>query len=347
MWEPTAEIPGLEFIPSMVNVKGQSVPCVVRNIAINPISIPKRLDSGQLEAGVAERPPAPKIRDREWMKNLDLTDSDISPEQKEQVKLLLLIYEHMLDGRLGFPTVVEHKIDTSGSPPMRSAARRIPQFMADKVKAELQKMVDLGMLEESNGYWGSPICVVAKRDENVRICEDLRRVNAVTKLPAYQIPGIDSVLDSLAGNNLFCVLDLKQCYYQIGLTSEEDMDKTTIVTPLGSFRHSRVPMGLSGAPSSCARLLDILLRDLPPRTADKYFDDVICAGQNFEQVYQKLEMVLSRLSQAGLAVNLGKCMLFRKSVKFLGHIISEEGLAFDPERESGQFHDLLNSCLPS
>ncbi|XP_043206931.1 uncharacterized protein LOC122373168 [Amphibalanus amphitrite] len=331
--EPLLEVPGLELVPSMVQVNGQSVPCIVRNITTEPVTIPKRAEIGRLEVGVAEFPVPSGDADPNWREKIDLSDTDLSKEQKEKVTELLTKYSDMFDGRLGFTSAVEHHIDTGDSPPIRSAPHRVPPFLEDKVRAEIQRLVDLGVLEESNGYWSSPACFVAKKDGRVRICADLRKVNAVTKMPAYPVPRIDTILDSLGGNSMFCVLDLRMCYFQIGVR-EEDRPKTTIVTPFGAWQHLRLPMGLNGAAASCARMLDIVLRDLPKGTCHSYFDDVCLGGKTFEETLEKLELVLDRLHRAGLTINLEKCSLFRSSVKFLGHVVDESGLSLDPDRVS-------------
>ncbi|MEM7032008.1 MAG: reverse transcriptase family protein, partial [Chloroflexota bacterium] len=324
---------GLEFVSSMVSVKGQSVPCILRNITTEPVTIPKRSEIAQLEVGVVESPLSPpREESSNWRDQLDLSSSELSESEKSAVLSLLSKYENMLDGSLGFTTLVEHHIDTGSSAPIRFSARRVPPFLQGKVKAELDRMVKAGILEENFGsYWGSPICIVHKKDGSVRICADLRKINAVTKIPAYAIPRVDSLLDSLGGNSLFCVLDLKQCYYQIGL-SPSSRDKSTVVTPFGSYRHKRLCLGLNGAPMTCARLLDLILRDLPKDTAIAYFDDILLGGKSFPELLAKLELVLKRLKDAGLTINLGKCALFQKSVKFLGHVVSAEGVSVDPSK---------------
>ena len=270
MFEPSAAIEGLQFVPSMVTVSGQSVPCIVRNITTESVTIPKRFELGQLEVGVAEHPLLQEsVSKPGWCEQLhnQLSNTELSESEKEQVLLLFSKYKDSIDGHLGFTPLIQHHMDMTDAPPVRLPPRRIAPFLHDKVKAELDRMVEAGILEENFGScWGSPICVVIKPDQSLRICADLRRVNAQTRIPAYGIPRIDTILDSLGGCSLFCVLDLKQFFYQIGM-APEDADKTTIVTPFGSYRHLRMPMGISGAPMTCARLMDLVLRDLPENTA--------------------------------------------------------------------------------
>ena len=90
--------------------------------------------------------------------------------------------------------------------------------------------------------------------------------------------------------------------------------------------------GLAGAPATCARLLDIVLGDLTPHDCVHYFDDIIVHGRGFDDVMSKLETVLQRFESAGLTLNLEKCSFFTKSVNFLGHVVSADGVSTDPEK---------------
>jgi hypothetical protein len=88
--------------------------------------------------------------------------------------------------------------------------------------------------------------------------------------------------------------------------------------------------GLSGASFTCARLLNIVLGDIIPERCLCYFDDVIVRGSSFGEMLENLDAVLSRMCEAGLTLNLAKCLFCQPKVTFLGHVVSGEGLAPDP-----------------
>ena len=62
------------------------------------------------------------------------------------------------------------------------------------VREQLDQLVKDGILEESDGSWASPICLVQKKSAEIRICADMRKLNACTRLPAFPIPRIDDTL---------------------------------------------------------------------------------------------------------------------------------------------------------
>ena len=63
-----------------------------------------------------------------------------------------------------------------------------------------------------------------------------------------------------------------------------------------------------------------------------YLDDIIVFGRAFSESLARLELVLKALRTANLTLHPGKCSLFRKQVKFLGHVVSGEGVTPDPSK---------------
>ena len=99
---------------------------------------------------------------------------------------------------------------------------------------------------------------------------------------------------------------------------------TTINTSLGLFQYTRLPFGISSAPSIFQRQMDDLFRDLPQVCA--YLDDLLITGRTIEEHMRNLREVLIRLDRAGLRLNREKCTFLSSNVEYLGHLIDAEGL---------------------
>ena len=63
-----------------------------------------------------------------------------------------------------------------------------------------------------------------------------------------------------------------------------------------------------------------------------YIDDIIIYSKDFSQHLERLDMVFSRLREAGLQLKPKKCHLMKDRVLYLGHIVSREGVATDPQK---------------
>ena len=146
---------------------------------------------------------------------------------------------------------------------------------------------------------------------------DYRQLNAVTKKDAYPLPRIDETLDALGNATVFTTLDLQSGFWQIPM-QPEDREKTAFATHNGHYSFNVMPFGLANAPATFQRLMDL----------------VIVFAPSVEEHLKRLDVVLDRIEKAGLTLKPAKCQWFKRSVKFLGHIVSEEGVTVDPAKVS-------------
>ncbi|KRY05891.1 Retrovirus-related Pol polyprotein from transposon 17.6, partial [Trichinella britovi] len=93
-----------------------------------------------------------------------------------------------------------------------------------------------------------------------------------------------------------------------------------------------MPFGLCNAPATFQRLMETSLRGLVGSKCLVYLDDVIVFGRTAEEHTARLQEVLDRLRKVGLKVKPEKCQLMKRKVAYLGHIISEKGIATDPSK---------------
>ncbi|GBP58569.1 Retrovirus-related Pol polyprotein from transposon 17.6 [Eumeta japonica] len=128
-------------------------------------------------------------------------------------------------------------------------------------------------------------------------------------------------------------IDLKSGYWQVGVKSE-DQDKTAFVTPFGTFRFKRMPFGLRNAPATFQRLIDRFRSSSTLRnvTILGNIDDLIVISDSFEQHLIDLRAVFDRLREFNLHANRPKCVFAKETVKYLGHIITPQGIAPDPDK---------------
>ena len=110
------------------------------------------------------------------------------------------------------------------------------------------------------------------------------------------------------------------------------MDKTSFVTRKGIFGFKVLPFGLCNAPSTFQRLIDLVLAGLTWEVCLAYLDDLIVFSSTFVEHLERLQLVLNRLKEANLKLKPNKCFLFQRRVKFLGSIISADGIEPDPEK---------------
>jgi hypothetical protein len=132
---------------------------------------------------------------------------------------------------------------------------------------------------------------------------------------------------------LSCIstLNLKAGYYQVKVATE-DRDKTSFITSFGVFRFKRLPFGLRNAPATFQRLINNFRVNLSQIVTLAYLDDLIILSPTGEKHLRDLQDVFHRLRQYKLRINQPKCRFACRAVKYLGHIVSPEGIHTDPDK---------------
>ena len=201
----------------------------------------------------------------------------------------------------------------------------VPYALRSKVEAELDRLLKAGVIEPvRSSDWPAPIVPVLKQDGSVRICGDYKMtVNKAVVVETYPLPRVEDLLASIGNGKVFSKLDLANTYTQLEL-DDESKNLVTINTLKGLFRYNCLPFGVAAAPAIFQRTMETLLRDIPH--ACVYIDDVLVSGESEAEHLQILEVVLTRLQQAGFRLKLSKCAFMLPSLEYLGHVISKDGI---------------------
>ena len=237
---------------------------------------------------------------------------------------------HELDLGRNFKT--KHPIPMHDASPFKLPYHRIPPSMFEEVRNHLKEMLALDAIRVSQSPYVSPVVLIRKPNGKIRFCIDFRKLNSRTKKDAYSLPRIDEMFDSLYGAKWFSSLDIKSAYWQVEV-EEADKEKTAFtVGPLGFYECNRMPFGLSNAPATFQRLMESCLGDMNMQSCLIYLDDIVVFSQTFEEHVEWLEKVFQRLIDAGLKLSPAKCHLFQDKLKYLGHIVSADGISTDPAK---------------
>ena len=223
---------------------------------------------------------------------------------------------------IGHCTFVKHMINLTDDTPFKQRHRRIPPTMIDEVRSHIEQLAANGIIRPSHSPWASNVVLVRKKDGAIRMCVDYRQLNNRTIRDSYALPRIKEILDTLSGSRYFTVLDMKSGYHQVEVLEQHKCRTAFTVGPLGFWEYNRLPIGLNNAPATYQRLMEQCLGDYNMKICAIYLDDLIIFSS----------MVLSRLKECNLKLNPKKCSFLQTKVKYVGHIVSENGVEADPEK---------------
>ena len=277
----------------------------------------------------------PSLFGRNWLKYLQLDWKCIATVKSPPagtLKNLLHEYDSLFKDELG--TVTSHKATLRVRPdatPRFFKPRPVPYATKEAIGDELDRMEQQGIIQKiPSSDWAAPLVAVPKKDGRFRLCGDYKvTINQDLEVDQYPLPKPEDLFATLANGSLFTKLDLSQAYLQVEL----DKDSTkyvTINTHQGLYQFSRLPFGVASAPAIFQRLMDTILRGVPHVIC--YLDDLLITGVDEEDHLHNLEQVLKLFTEHGLRLKKEKCIFLAKSVEYLGHQISKEGIQALPSK---------------
>ncbi|GKT33473.1 hypothetical protein ADUPG1_007368, partial [Aduncisulcus paluster] len=215
--------------------------------------------------------------------------------------------------------------------PIALKCRKVPFHLQNEVRGWIDELLDSHFIVPSRSEFAAPIVLVRKPNGGLRLCCDYTLLNRVTPNDEYPIPRQDMLFSALEGKSIFAALDLKNGYFNIAV-DKKSRHQTAFITPWGLFEWNRMPFGLKSAPAHFQRCLNAIFKGMMPQKCLIYLDDILVFGSNEEEFLNNLASVLSRLAEYNLFLNLEKCKIGVRRVRYLGFFISEKGRSVDPKR---------------
>ncbi len=219
-----------------------------------------------------------------------------------------------------------------GSQPFRQRPYRQSFPMMKEIEAQTEKLLKAGFIRPSNSEFASAVTMVPKKlvNETVewRMCNDFRLLNSMTVRDRYPLPNITTLHSRFHGNHFFTALDLRHGYHHIEIRPE-DRHKTAFITHQGLYEWIRMSFGFVNAPATFQRAMDYIFRNCS--FVIVYIDDILILSATKEEHWEHIRVVFGLLQRYNLKIRIGKCFFFQTELKYLGFILSGEGVR--PDRE--------------
>jgi len=210
-------------------------------------------------------------------------------------------------------------------------SRRIPMHLKKSVDNMIKNLLANDIIEESDSPYNSPLVIVPKKDGSIRLCVDFRELNRQTIRDSFHIPDASEIFDQLGGNRFYSTIDLAKGYHQV-LMDKHSQWLTAFSSGNSHYHFKRLPFGLCSAPACFQNILQKILMPELGKSCCVYIDDIIIFGATKKQHDENFVRVIKLLKDSGMKISPKKFVFSKPSVKFLGHVISEEGISTDPEK---------------
>lgn len=238
-------------------------------------------------------------------------------------------YKPLFKGLGCLPNTHKIKLDPTVEPVVH-APRRIPVSLRERVKNELQRMEQIGVIVKQNEptEWVNSMVTVIKPGK-IRICIDPKDLNRAIKREHFPIKTVDEVVSNMTGAKVFSKLDATSGFWQVRL-DEDSSRLCTFNTPFGRYRFTRLPFGIKSAPEVYQKAMSQMVEDI--EGAEAIMDDILIWGVDQAEHDERLKKVLDRALKYNLKLNADKCEFRKTEVTYMGHVLTDGGLKVDPEK---------------
>ncbi|CAB1116433.1 unnamed protein product [Ectocarpus sp. CCAP 1310/34] len=204
--------------------------------------------------------------------------------------------------------------------PLASRPYRLNPLVEKKVDAILDQCLAAGLIQHSQSPWASPLVVIPKKDGNLRLTVNYKKLNKLCSLGQQPQPRVDHIIDSLHKGKVFSIFDLNSAFHRI--TVEEDT-------------------GSSVAPSWFTMVINEVVNGLDHVLA--YLDDVIVFDADPVHHVANIRLFLECLRKYNLKLSPLKSRVGAKEAVYLGHTISPAGVS----PRADEVEALTNMPLPN
>ena len=263
--------------------------------------------------------------------NESVIEYPLSPCQRQQLATIIDLFPNFEREGLGRTNLIQHSIEVGDAKPVKQRFYPVSPAVEKLMFKEIDRMLALGVIEPSSSPWSSPMRLVVKPNK-IRLCMDARKLNEVTKKDAYPLPNIEGIFSRLPKANIISKLDLKDAYWQIGLTDEAKPLTAFTVPGRPLYQFVVMPFGLCNAPSTMCCLMDSLIPPDLRHSVFGYLDDLIIVSEDFSSHLAVLVRIAEQFRKANLTLNISKSKFCVIEVNYLGYIIGNGGIRTDPDK---------------
>ena len=227
---------------------------------------------------------------------------------------------------------IDHAIELEqGSTPPAKRPYGLSRDQALVVKTFVEDMLKRGHIRPSSSQYAAPLLIVKKPEGGLRVCTDYRELNALTIKDRNAPPLIRETLTRLCRAKFYTKLDIILAFNEVRI-KEGHEHKTAFITRYGLYEYLVMPFGLCNAPGTFQRFINHTLREYLDQFCTAYLDDILVYSNSEEEHVMHVRKVLERLRKVGLFLDIKKCEFHKQEVKYLGLIVTTNGIRMDPSK---------------
>ncbi len=254
---------------------------------------------------------------------------DIKAKLSSKYHEFLDVFDRAQSNKLSSHRFYDHKIElTSDSTLSRCRAYWMFSAKLLKVKKYLNENLSKRFITSSQTLYFFLVLFVLKANEDLRFCVNYRKLNAIFKRNRYSLSLIDEIIGKIVGCKHLTRLNIISAFNKLRMHLDSE-DYTTFITALEAYKYKMLSFGLTNEPASFQQYMNDVLWDFLNDFCQAYLDDILIYSKTRKKHRNHVKLVLSRLREAELQIDIRKCEFDVEETVFLEVIVSGLDLRMD------------------
>ena len=171
-----------------------------------------------------------------------------------------------------------------------------PRQYREAFKMLIDQRLESGFIRPSSSPYASPSFIIPKADKTVlprRVC-DFRELNANTIPDNWTMPRVDEILTDCARGKIWATIDMTDSFFQMRV-HPNDIHRTTVSTPFGTYEWCVMPMGLRNSPAIHQRQVTGVLRLFIEKICHIYLDNIVIWSDSIKEHIANMKTIMNAL----------------------------------------------------
>ncbi len=227
------------------------------------------------------------------------------------------VFDRAMTDQLPSHRFYDHKIKLTGEKmSSRSRLYHMSDYKLQKMKNYLIKHLNKNFISFSSISYASLILFVEKKDDSLRFCVDYRKLNALIKRNRYSLLLIDETLARIQDSKYLTQLNIIVVFNKLRMHSSSE-DLTIFITSFDFYKYHVMSFELINDLTFYQHYMNDVLFDYLHQFCQIYLDDIIIYSKTLKKHKKHVRLVLHRLREIDLQMNINKCKFHVQKIFFL------------------------------
>jgi len=260
----------------------------------------------------------------------ELSHEEILKEVKAKLSLKYHDYLNMFDwamtDQLLSHCLYNHKIElTDEKMSSRSRLYHMSDYKLQKMKNYLIEHLNKSFISFSLTLYASLILFIEKKDDSLRFCVNYRKLNALIKWNRYSLLLIDETLTHIQDSKYLTRLNIIVVFNKLCMHSSSE-DLTIFIISFDFYKYHVMFFELINDSTFYQHYMNNVLFDYLHQFCQIYLDDIIIYSKTLKKHKKHVRLVLHRLREINLQMNINKCKFHIQKIFFLRLLLFIEEL---------------------